>query len=191
MSNSKTIKAILVGNDDKSDGHLFYNPLTEKILGSSDYCLNVSCPSGPLFRLKYKEPTTYTLFNEDVLTSAPAFDIGQQIVMSPPHLHHPLKKATVLDIPFKHSDTDKVKITECNTILDALPCDLLPYDPNGQQDDTGISLAHPWCKHKARCTIFLTKSMAIPKHCIIIKDSKTGLSILDILYIRSQNPKNQ
>ena len=64
-----------------------------------------------------------------------------------------------------------MKISECHTILDVLPCDLLPYNPENQQDDTGMSLAHPWCKHKARCTIFLTESMAIPKHGIIVKDN--------------------
>ena len=136
-------KAILVENDKKSDSRLFYNPVTKKILGLSDYWLNISCPSGPLFGLKYDEPTSYTLFNDDISTTAPAFDIGQKLVMSPTHLQHPLKKAIILDIPLKHGDSYRVQLTECKTIFDATPCDLLPHDPEAQIDSTGLSLTHP------------------------------------------------
>ena len=92
--------------------------------------------------------------------------------MSPTHLRHPLKKATILDILFKHGDPYKVQLTDCKTILDVVPCNLLPYDPDTQEDITGPSLTHPWCKHKARCTVFLTELMAIPKHGIIVQDGK-------------------
>ena len=34
---SKTINAILLGNETESDGRLFYNPATKKIMGSSNY----------------------------------------------------------------------------------------------------------------------------------------------------------
>ena len=167
MVTAQTIKAILVGNDKKSDGRLFYNPLTKKILGSSNYRLNISCPSGPLVGLKYDKPTSYNLFNDDISTTAPAFDIGQKIVMSPTHLQHPLKKAIILDILFKHGNSYKVQLTECKTIFDAAPCDLLPHDPETQVDSSGPSLTHPWCKHKAPCTIFLIKTMTILKHGIV------------------------
>ena len=50
----QTIPAILVGNDDKSDGKLFYNPATKHLLGSSDFRLDTSHASGPLFKLPYR-----------------------------------------------------------------------------------------------------------------------------------------
>ena len=93
-----------------------------------------------------------------------------KFVVSPTHLHHPLKKATIIDIPFKHGDSYKIKLLECNSIFGILPCEILPYDLSTQVDDTGPSLPHPWFKHKALCTRFLTELMAIPKHHIIIKD---------------------
>jgi len=44
---TQTVKAILVGNDYKSDGRLFYNPNTKNMMGSSDFCLDISHLSGP------------------------------------------------------------------------------------------------------------------------------------------------
>ena len=179
-----------MGNDEKSDGRLFYNPVTKKIFGSSDYRLNISCPSGQLFGLKYDVLTSYTLFNDDTSTTTPAFEIGQQITVSPTHLSHPLKRATIIDIPFKHSKSYKIKLTECNTILDISPCDILPYDPSNQVNNTGPLLLNPWFKHKARCTIFLTEYMAIPKHGIIVKDgSHWNVHLGHTLQSKSRNKK--
>ena len=51
---SQTIKCILVGNDEKSDGRLFYNPTTKSVISSSDFVLNTTAPSGPIFDIKYE-----------------------------------------------------------------------------------------------------------------------------------------
>ena len=101
---SQTVKAILVGNDDKSDGRLFYNPITKKFMSSSDYRLNISCPSGPIFNLSYQEPTTYSLYTDSVSTDAPAFDLAQTVYLSPSYNTHPLEKAIVLDVPFNYNE---------------------------------------------------------------------------------------
>ena len=167
---TQTIKAILVGNDTKSDGRLFYNPKTKKLLGSSDYRLSISGPSGPMFGLKYDEPTSYTLYNDDLSTSPPAYDIGQHVFVSPTHLQHPLEKAEILDIPFKHEEPYKLQLKESGTIIEVLPHDIIPHNPNQQEDNSGPSLHHPWFTNKARCTLFLTESMAVPKHGTIIKN---------------------
>lgn len=50
---SQSIKEMLVGDDIKSDGKLFYVPRTKSIIWSSDYKFNLSHPSGPVFGLKY------------------------------------------------------------------------------------------------------------------------------------------
>jgi len=66
---TQTIKAIIVGNDDKSDGKLFYNPATKSLLGSSDYRLDTFHPSGPLFGLAYNGNFEFHLVDE-----TPAFN---------------------------------------------------------------------------------------------------------------------
>ena len=119
--------------------------MTKKILGSSDYRLNISCPSGPLFGLKYDATMSYTLFNDDAATMTPAFDLGQQVVVSPTQLHHPLKKATIIDIPFKHRDTYKIKLLECNSIFDILrPIKWMKTVPHCPTHGSGIKLAVPF-----------------------------------------------
>jgi hypothetical protein len=127
------MKAILVGNDDKSNGQLFYNPDTKKLLASSDYRLNITCPSGPLFNFQYTEPNTYSLYNDSVTIDAPAFDISQSVYISPTHLTHALKQATVIDIPFKHGD---------DTILQVMSFDILPY--NLVNDNSGLNPFIPY-----------------------------------------------
>ena len=60
---SQTVKGILVGNDPKSDGRLFYNPSTKSLMGSSDYRLDISIPSGPPFQLIYNGGFDFNLFD--------------------------------------------------------------------------------------------------------------------------------
>ena len=49
----QSIKCIIIGKDNKSDGQLFYVPHTRNIVGSSDYIMNSTYPSGPTFQLYY------------------------------------------------------------------------------------------------------------------------------------------
>ena len=171
---TQTIKAILVGNDTKSDGRLFYNPNTKKILASSDYRLNVSCPSGPIFNLQYQEPTSFSLFNNRVNDDAPTFDLHQTVYLSPTATQHPLAKATVIDIPFKPGEPYKLQIADNASIISVQAYDILPYNPQAvTANDTSPSIHYPWFKNKARCTIFLSESMAIPKHGIVVQENDT------------------
>eukprot|EP00957_Ditylum_brightwellii_P063151 4793665-Ditylum_brightwellii.AAC.1 len=50
-ADSQSIKAICVGNDKKSDRLLFYVPSSKSLISSSDYTLDPSIPSGPVFNL--------------------------------------------------------------------------------------------------------------------------------------------
>ena len=52
---SQSIKCILVGNNSKSDGQVLYVPNRRSILRSSDYKLDPTHPSGPIFQLNYNE----------------------------------------------------------------------------------------------------------------------------------------
>ena len=50
---SQSIKCILVDNNNLSNGQLFHVPHTKSIIGSSDYKLDPTHPSGPRFQLQY------------------------------------------------------------------------------------------------------------------------------------------
>ena len=174
---SQTVKAILVGNDPKSDGRLFYNPHTKNFMSSSDYILNVSSPSGPIFNLNYEEPTSYNLYTESsVSTDKPAFDLSQVVYLSPSHTSQPLQKATVIDIPFKHNDPYTLQLATDSSIISVQPCHILPYNPSSDKlSDTSPSISYPWLKDKAKATLFLSNTMSQPKHGIIVRDGPQWL----------------
>ena len=167
---TQTVKAILVGNDEKSNARLFYNPDTKKIMASSDYRLNISCPSGPIFHLEYTEPTAYSLYNDSVVADAPTFNIDQKVYLSPTHLQNPLEPAKIIDIPFRHNDPYSVQLEKDKSIVQVMAFDILPYNPNSQESD-GHSplLQHPWLKHNAKVTLFLSDKMPQPKHGILVQ----------------------
>ena len=174
---SQTVKAILVGNDPKSDGRLFYNPHTKNFMSSSDYILNVSSPSGPIFNLNYEEPTSYNLYTESsVSTDKPAFDLSQVVYLSPSHTSQPLQKATVIDIPFKHNDPYTLQLATDSSIISVQACYILPYNPSSDKlSDTSPSISYPWLKDKAKATLFLSNTMSQPKHGIIVRDGPQWL----------------
>ena len=129
----------------------------------------VSCPSGPIFNLKYQEPTAFSLFSNHVNDNAPIIDIHQTVYLSPTALQHPLAKATVLNIPFKQGDLYKLQLSETGSIINVQPHYILSYNPKSAPEDSSPSIHYPWSKNKARYTTFLTDSMGIPKHGIVVQ----------------------
>ena len=160
-----------MGNDTKSDARLFYNPSTKKLLASSDFHLNISGPSGPLFNLPYAEPTTYSLYNESVSTDAPTYDLAQDIYLAPTHISHPMQHGTIIDIPFSHTDPYTIQLKDDQTIIQAMQFDILPYNPSSlpTDDPSGPIISHPWYRHKAKATLYLSDTMTQPKHGIIVQ----------------------
>ena len=61
------MKCILVGNDNKSDGQLFYLPHTKSLIGSADYKLDPTHPSGPIFQLQYNGGIQFNLVDHKAL----------------------------------------------------------------------------------------------------------------------------
>ena len=62
-ADSKSIMGICVGNDPKIDGLLFYLPTTKKLVGSSDYRLDPTVPSGPVFGYSYYGGIGFNLYH--------------------------------------------------------------------------------------------------------------------------------
>eukprot|EP00957_Ditylum_brightwellii_P163014 12413261-Ditylum_brightwellii.AAC.1 len=62
-ADSQSIKAICLGNDKKSGGLLFYLPMSKSIVSSSDYHLNPTILSGPIFNLHYDGCIGFDLYS--------------------------------------------------------------------------------------------------------------------------------
>ena len=171
---SQTLKCILVGNDEKSDGRLFYNPATKSIIASSDFVLNTTVPSGPIFNIPYDEPTSYNLYEERSTSLKIEFDIGSTVHISPSNLDSPGLSATVLKIPFNIDEMYTVQLTSTNDILDVIPANLLTYNPATlDTTEPNPSINFPWIKNKAKATIYLPQTMTAPKQGILVQENES------------------
>ena len=138
-------------------------------MASSDYRLNITAPSSPLFNLEYSEPTTYTLYNDSIQLDAPTFDIGKKTYHSPTHIAHPGASVTIVDIPFQHNAPYTVQVNSTKTIFQVIPFDILPYSPQASPSDSNSPLLHhTWFKHNAKVTLFQSDHMPQPKHGILV-----------------------
>ena len=68
-SNSQSIMGICVFNNPKSYGLLFYFPTTKTIVGSADYCLDPTVPSGTVFGYSYDGVIGFNLYNPSTNTT--------------------------------------------------------------------------------------------------------------------------
>ena len=172
---SQTVKAILVGNDSKSDGRLFYNPATRGLMGSSDYRLDISHPSGPPFGLVYNGGFEFNLFDNSAEAIAPAYDLGQSVFISPTHHLHPSETAKILTVPISLSSPYAVQLPS-GDIVDIIESDLLPHDPSSSTNTVNLVLTLPWIKHNATATLMLPDVMVTPKQGILLKDKNDSWS---------------
>ena len=79
-ADSQSIMKICVGNDPKSDGLLFYFPTSKKIVGSADYHLDSTVPSGPVFGYSYDGGIGFNLYNPYTnFTRPPSYYKEEQI----------------------------------------------------------------------------------------------------------------
>jgi hypothetical protein len=172
---SQTVKAILVGNDPKSDGRLFYNPITKGLMGSSDYRLDISIPSGPPFNLIYNGGFDFNLFDNSAEAIPPAFDLGQTAFIQPSHDLHPSESAKILTIPMSLTAPYAVQLNS-GDIIDIMECDLQKHDPNDITDDANPILTRPWLRHEARITLIIPGVMLKPKQGFLIKSEDNSWS---------------
>lgn len=168
---TQTIPCILVGNNDKSDGTLFYNPKTISILASSDFVISSGSPSGPLFQLDYDEPTEYTLFDEDTTEVKIEHNVGDLIYVSPAHDAYQGKSATVLLVPLSTDDNNTVQIMETGDVISITPSNILNYDPQLSSSTDCRSFQYPWLQHHSKITLYQTATMSKPKQGYLLRDS--------------------
>ena len=69
---SQSIMGVCVGNDPKSDGLLFYLHTSKKLVGSADYRLYPTVPSGTVFGYSYDEGIGFNLYNPSTNSTCPS-----------------------------------------------------------------------------------------------------------------------
>ena len=108
---SQSIKAILVVNDQKLDRKLFYVPHTKSIIGSADYDLDPSHPSGPVFGLTYDGGIQFNLHITDTQEwISPTYNQGDKVYIF--NNHHQKQDTTLIDIPIKKFNYYTIRYTD-------------------------------------------------------------------------------
>ena len=111
---SQSVKCTLVDNDNKSDGQLFYVPHTKSLIGSADYKLDPTHPSGPIFQLQYNGGIQFNLVvpqSSDM--RPPSYNIGDKVHVSNNNKDKN-NKAEIIDIPTNNSTYYTIKHDNSN-----------------------------------------------------------------------------
>jgi len=97
-------------------------------MGSSNYRLDISIPSGPPFNLVYNGGFDFNLFDNSPESIPPAFDFRQTVFTRPSHPLHPSETAKILTVPIDLAALYSVQLKN-GDIVNIKECDLLPHDP--------------------------------------------------------------
>jgi hypothetical protein len=181
---SQTVPTILIGFDDQSDGCLFYNPATKNIISSSDYRLDHSRPSGPMFNLPSESSTFgFSLYNPDQMQNQnlPPLSLGDQVFIQHDNTDVPSIPATVLSVPLTDSLPYTVQL-ENGQIKEEYLSSLSLHSPTSDVNSThSLTPPHssiPWIQHGAKVTIYLTNKMTPPKQGFLHKSNTNQWSFI-------------
>jgi hypothetical protein len=162
------VPVILIGNDDQSDGCLFYNPATKNIIASSDYRLDPSRPSGPVFNLPHEENGFgFSILSTQNSSShtTPPFTLGDEVYCyDERNPQQPPREATILTIPLSDDHPYTIQLVD-GQVIEALSSTLSPNNPiSGSHTEQQHSLStYPWLTHGSKVTVFFTNKMLAPK----------------------------
>lgn len=165
---TQTIKAILVGNDLKSNGQLFFNPASNRVIASVDYSLDPTHPSGPLFNFLYDGGLQFMLYEPSSVWSRPStFNLEATVKISDTfsdstfHNEH----AIVTHLPSTGSPSYTVLHKPSNSFIEILEKDLTPIEVKLESlPATNPFLTFPWIQPNTKATLFLDdKQWKLPK----------------------------
>jgi deoxyuridine 5''-triphosphate nucleotidohydrolase (dut) len=175
---SQTVPAILLGNDDQSDGCIFYNPTTKNIIASSDYRLDHSRPSGPVFHLEYEQHgygfSVLTQDNNPISQAAP-FSLGDEVYITSTVNDTPrnIQKGTILNVPLSDDLPYTIQLRD-GQILEEYLSSLSPDNPTSSSDISTFQTTikeYPWITHGSKVTVFFSNKMTTPKQGYLYKSN--------------------
>ena len=159
-------------------------------MGSSDYRLDISHPSGPPFDLVYNGSFDFNLFDNTAEATPPAFDVGQTVFVHLSHVDHPSSTATILTVPVRLSSPHSLQLTDSGDIVVVAECEIMPHNPTAIIDTTNIVLTHPWIQHGAKTTLFLPEVMLTPKQDFLLKHNDDSWSFHPGCMLKKKSTRN-
>lgn len=176
----QTVPTILIGNDDQSDGCLFYNPATKSIISSSDYRIDTSRPSGPVFNLPHEENGFgFSILNPQspVSSPSPPFALGDQVYCCTDKPELPPRPATVLTVPLSDELPYTLQLDD-GQVIEALSSTLSPNNPSATPNHLSYQTLPPWLTHGSKVTVFFTNKMLSPKQGYLHKSNTNQWSFI-------------
>ena len=160
---SQTIRAILVGRDEKADAFKFFHPGTQRTIVSDRFKIDEVLTSGPTFGLQYDGGfyfNKYDDFNDTLRPPRFKPDQTVYIVTADPPI-----PAKILTIPTTDANIYTIQLQSDLSIHQYPGHDLLEYDPTSTiHDDQQPSKSLPkWICHDSKITLFLN-NMTKPKY---------------------------
>jgi deoxyuridine 5'-triphosphate nucleotidohydrolase len=182
---SQTTPTILIGLDDQSDGYLFYNPSTKSIISSSDFRLDHSRPSGPLFNLPHESGNFgFSLYDpqQQHTQHLPPFSLGDKVFITDATNENASIPATVLSIPLSDNLPYTVQL-ENGQVKEEYLSSLSLHSPTSSphtstSNTTNIQQQYPWLAHGAKVTLFFTNKMTTPKQGFLHKSNTDQWSFI-------------
>ena len=166
---SKTLKCILVGTDNKSDGFLFYHPPSKQILtGNNGYRLDTYLPAGPQFSETYDGAFTFnTQSDRDNIHRPLMFEESDSVFIKHNNTYI---EGKILAAPLD-DESEPYTIQECTSgnIREVNAEDISDHDPTRiPSDPPPDTTAHPfpllpWIQPNSKATLYIPKQMSHPK----------------------------
>ena len=176
---TKTLKCILVGTDNKSDGLLFYHPPSKQLLtGNNGYRLDTYLPSGPQFNETFDGSFQFnTKGDMDAIHRPMAFEEGNNVYLKQEDKY---VQAKIVAAPLDdENDTYTIQETLTGNLRELNAEDISDHDPTAvPEDPSPTTLSHPfpllpWIKPDAKATLYLPKVMKSPKQGFLQYDDIT------------------
>jgi hypothetical protein len=164
---SQNVPMILMHNGNQCDGCILYNPSTKSSITSSDYRLDLSCSSGPLFNLPHEESMSlrFTLYDPTQSTplNLPAFSLGDEVfITSLPSNSVPVQHVTILSVPLFDDLPHTVQLQDgpIREYVSSLSLHNPQEGTTSSSQHSSLRSAIPWVQQGGRkINVFLTNKM--------------------------------
>eukprot|EP00957_Ditylum_brightwellii_P103963 7921394-Ditylum_brightwellii.AAC.1 len=114
---SQSIKAICEGNDKKSNDLLFYLPFSHSLISSSNYTLDPTVPSVPVFNLYYDGHIGFDLYtSSSEQMQPPAYKTGKDIYYKTDNMEN-YAHGTIIVSPTKEDNLATIQNKTTKDIL--------------------------------------------------------------------------
>jgi deoxyuridine 5'-triphosphate nucleotidohydrolase len=167
---TKSLKCIVIGQCNKSDGLVFFHPPSKQTFTCGDgYKFDTFSPSGPQFELNFDGNFTFNTQSDlDGIHRPPTHEEGTTVYIKQDNKYIP---SAILSVPIDDDNEHYViQENDSGNIHELLADEIFDHDPKADPTQTSTTAPFPhltWIKHDAKATLYLSDRMQHPKQGFI------------------------